>query len=385
MHQEKRIAIIGGGPGGLTLARILATRGIPSAVFELDAHALSRPQGGSLDLHTDSAQLALREAGLEAAFRALARYDDQRDAIYDHEGKLYFEHDGTGRGPSAEGGRPEIDRTQLRDILLASLSPDMVRWNSKVSGIEALPDGRYRVVSGSGSLGEFDLVVGADGAWSKVRPLLSQQKPHYTGVTFIELSFEHVDEVHPAIAQLVPSGKISAVGGGQGFIAQRSSGGQVRAYFMFRVPLDWIQSGGLDLSAPDRARSTLKSALPGWAPKFLAFIDECNDAIVARPLVMLPVGHRWEHRAGVTLLGDAAHVMSPFSGEGVNMAMLDACELALALASDDDWSRAVASYEAKMFVRAAEAAAGAEQGLDFVSEQGLAHILEHFSQISDGH
>src|SRR5258706_7751534 len=121
MQYENHIAVIGGGPGGLTLARILATRGIKATVFELDAHAFARPQGGSLDLHAESGQYALRLAGLEAEFKALARYDDQDDAIYDHHGTLHHEQTEGG-----EGDRPEIDRTQLRDILLASLSKETI-------------------------------------------------------------------------------------------------------------------------------------------------------------------------------------------------------------------------------------------------------------------
>ena len=189
--------------------------------------------------------------------------------------------------------------------------------------------------------------------------------------------------LNPRIAALVPKGKVSAVGGGKGLIAQRSSNGHVRGYVMFRVPEDWLAKGGLDLSSPARARAELKNQLSDWSPTLLAFVDECSDTIVPRPIVALPVGHRWDHRPGVTLLGDAAHVMSPFSGEGVNMAMLDAAELGRALAEDSDWSRAVASYEERMFVRAAEAAAGAADGLAFVSDEGLSHILEHFQSLRD--
>src|SRR5712691_3860229 len=72
-----RIAIIGAGPGGLTLARILQTRHIPTTVFERESHPDERPQGGSLDLHQESGQLAVHLAGLDEQFRAIARYEDQ--------------------------------------------------------------------------------------------------------------------------------------------------------------------------------------------------------------------------------------------------------------------------------------------------------------------
>ena len=225
-------------------------------------------------------------------------------------------------------------------------------------------------------------VQGADGAWSRVRPLLSEVTPAYTGVVFIELQIDEADTRHPELAALVPRGKISVVGRSQGLIAQRSSNGHVRAYFMFRVPEERLARGLVDVSSPARARAELRALLPGWAPALLRFIDACSDTIQVRPIVALPVGHRWAHRPGVTLLGDAAHVMPPFSGEGVNMAMLDALELALRLAEQKDWSEAVAGYEERMFTRAAAAAADAVQGLDFVSDDALAHVLEHFRAIA---
>lgn len=368
-HHQTRIGIIGGGPGGLTLARLLAARGVPSAVFELDEHPLARPQGGSLDLHAESGQLALREAGLEAQFRALARYDDQGDAIYDHRGVLRFAHDGEG------GDRPEIDRTQLRAILLDSLPEGTVRWGSKVSGVVQASGDRYRVMGPEGALGEFDLVVGADGAWSKVRPLVSSARPAYLGLFCFELTLDDVDTRHPTVAALLPRGKISAIEDNRGFIAQRSSGGQVRVYWMFREPDEQRARGLLDLSSPARARADLRALHPGWAPELLAFVDACNDTITPRPIVALPTGHRWAHRPGVTLLGDAAHVMSPFSGEGVNMAMLDALDLARALAASADWSEAVAGFEERMFARAASAADAANQAASVWPQ----HVLTMFA------
>ncbi|MBF5046655.1 FAD-dependent monooxygenase [Aggregicoccus sp. 17bor-14] len=373
MKTEKHVGIVGGGPGGLTLARILATRGIASTVLELDAHPLARPQGGSLDIHAESGQRALRLAGLEAQFRALARYDDQALRIYDAQGTLHYEE-----ADPPQGDRPEIDRTQLRSLLLQSLPEGTVRRGSHVRGVQPLEDGRYQVLGADGALGTFDLVVGADGAWSRVRPLLSDARPRYTGVTFVELEVDEVDARHPGLARLIPHGKIFALGGGKALIAQRNSQSRLRIYVALRVPEDWA-SGGLDLSTPGRTRAALKGVLAGWAPELLALVEQASDVIVVRRLVALPVGHRWAHRPGLTLLGDAAHVMSPFSGEGVNIAMLDAAELGLRLAAEADWSRAVQRYEQDLFPRAAAESARAAEALDTaVSEQGLQNMLSFF-------
>ncbi len=377
-QEEKRIAIVGGGPGGLTLAKILVENAVPCTVFELDGHALARPQGGSLDLHAESGLRALKMAGLWDEFQKVARYDDQYDALYDRHGTLHFEH---AEGAAALGDRPEIDRTQLRELLLASLPAEIIRWNSKISSVVAVEHGKFRVLAETGSLGDFDLVVGADGAWSKVRPLVSAEKPAYTGVFIVELNIERVDELHPAVAKLIPHGKISIVGESQAFIAQRSSKQEVRVYLMLRAAEDWLKQRGLAALQPASARAALKAEFSGFAAPFLAFIDASGDRITPRPIYTLPPGHGWEHRAGVTLIGDAAHVMPPFSGEGVNMAMLDALELGLALTHDTDWEPAITRFESAMFARAKEAATGAIEGLEFVSDRALEHVLEHFREL----
>lgn len=369
MEKGKRIAIIGAGPGGLTLARILATRGVATTVFEAESDPRARPQGGSLDLHEDSGLRALRQAGLDREFQRYARYDDQGDVVYDHEGTLRFAHHEAGAT-----ARPEIDRTQLRQFLLESLPDGTVRWGQKIAAVAPLADGTVQVQDEI-----FDWVVGADGAWSKVRSWLSSERPRHTGVTFVEMQIEDVDTRHPQVAALLPHGKLLASGRSQGLIAQRNSGGTVRVYWMFRVSEEWNE---VDDSDPPAARATLRRLLAGWSPKLLAFLEASGEHVVRRPIVALPIGHRWAPRRGLTLLGDAAHVMSPFAGEGVNMAMLDAAELALALATDADWSRAVAGYEAAMFERAARAAEESDRGLAFVSEQGLEHVLAQVRAIT---
>lgn len=179
------IAIIGAGPCGLTLARLLERARIPYVVFERDASAAphSHHQGGTLDIHGATGQAALDAAGLRAEFEALARYEAAVFTIQDARGGHYFRFDAGGGDAGAEfmADRPEIDRRQLRGILLDSVPADRVRWGKALRAVEraggagdgdAGPEGWVlRFADGSSETG-FRMIVGADGAWSKVRPLV---------------------------------------------------------------------------------------------------------------------------------------------------------------------------------------------------------------------
>jgi len=360
-----RIAIIGGGPGGLMLARLLQRYGRSPVVFERDTHVDERPQGGSLDLHSQTGQYAMRQAGLEIAFAAASRPEDQGDRLYDADGTLLFDRD----DPTDD--RPEIDRTALRNILLEALLPGTVRWGCRVAGIIPSADGF--VLVGEGWTEQFDVVVGADGAWSQVRPMLSDAKPAYEGVTLVELGFDVAR--HPAINRLTGSGKMFAVGDNRALITQRNGLGHIRGYAGVRLAeataKEWRASSS------EQLQQVLQDAFAGWAP-MLREVVETGDVIGVRPLYALPIGHQWKSRGGLTLLGDAAHLMSPFSGEGVNLALADAVDLAGALTSDGGWT-SVTRYELTMSRRAAKAAKGAAQGLNGAfSSEGVMPVLEHY-------
>lgn len=377
MKRVPRIAIVGGGPGGLTLARILHTRGVAATVFERDVTPNHRAQGGSLDLHADTGQHALRLAGLEAEFLGIARYEDQGTRLFDRDGVLHFEEE----GEAADFDRPEVDRAALRRILLESLPPGVVRWGHRLLEVGPRDDGRWDLRFEDGHVESFDLVVGADGTRSRVRPMLSDAVPAYTGVTFVSLGFDDVDERHPEVARLVGHGMLFAMGENRGLIAHRDANAHVGVYVALRVPEGWAASGVIDPGHPDEARGTLAGHFPGWSSRLLALIRDSRDGMTFLPLYALPVGHRWENRPGVTLLGDAAHVMSPFSGEGVNLAMIDAADLAIALTDADDWPSAIRGYEETMFARAEVAAAGAAEAIETAfADDGFAQLLRHMQE-----
>jgi 2-polyprenyl-6-methoxyphenol hydroxylase-like FAD-dependent oxidoreductase len=345
------IAIVGAGPAGLVLARILRLHGIASTVFEGDPAPDARGQGGLLDMHVESGRLALRTAGVYDEFRRLIHPKAEAMRVLDKAGTVFIDEP----PPEGEGMRPEIDRTDLRNLLIASLSPETIRWGHKLV-TATTTGGRHELCFANGAVAEADLLVGADGTWSKVRPLLSAAKPEYCGIS-------DVHERYPDLSAIVGSGMFFALSDNKALIAH--GGRHIHLGAALRVPEDWTTSVGVDWSKPDDARQVLLKEFADWSPELSALIENCDDMIVLRLIYALPVGHSWSRVPGVTLIGDAAHLMSPFAGEGANAAMLDATELALAVVEHGkDLEAALAQYEAAMFPRAREAAEGSADGLD---------------------
>ncbi|MFH8571951.1 FAD-dependent oxidoreductase [Streptomyces sp. NPDC017993] len=355
-----RIAVIGGGLGGLLCAGVLQREGRPVTVFEREASADTRPQGGALVLEATSGRAALRAAGLDDAFHALARPGGRETRLLDHTGALVR------RDLPADGGdhRPEIDRVDLRRLLLDSLTPGTVRWGRYLSTLHPLGDGTHKAVFDGGHTETFDLVIGADGAWSRVRPLLSDDTPHYSGVTFVEIGFDDVDARHPAIARLVGDGSMMALSGGKGLIAHRDGRGHIRAYIAFRGSQDWMLERGVNIHDTEDMRAALLDAFAGWDSTLLALLRENDGGFLNQPLFALPVPHTWPHTPGLTLLGDAAHLMTPFSGKGVDLALLDGRDLARSLIRHADPETALRDYESVMLPRSAEAAEAAALDLN---------------------
>ncbi|MFJ7212525.1 FAD-dependent oxidoreductase [Amycolatopsis sp. NPDC098790] len=364
------IAIIGAGPGGLALARVLHVHGFESVVYERETSRDARGQGGMLDIH--SGQRALREAGLLDDFFAIARGEGQDMRLLEPDGTLLLQEDTPDDAPLL---RPEVDRADLRDLLLDSLPAGTVRWGR---AFESAENGVVRFADGSSTT--YELLVGADGAQSRVRPLVTDARPEHTGQNVVEVGIPDVDRTHPELAAMVGRGTYWAIGGGRSLAAQRNGDGRVRIGISFYdTAEDWFATSGIPFDDPAAARARLIDLLPGWDARFAALIEACDDTVARRSMTTLPIGLTWPSKPDVTLLGDAAHLM-PAVGEGANQALLDGASLGRALAAHpDDYPAAIEEYEREMFARtsaAAKMSAGMQELLR--SPDAAQRLLEFF-------
>ncbi|KAI0760916.1 monooxygenase FAD-binding protein [Trametes elegans] len=387
-----RIAIIGGGPSGLTLLLTLARRGVTATLYEREPGRDSRAHlGGMLDLEWDSGQRALRENGLEDAFKASSRRDAEETKICGKDGiPLFYRPGGDATDGDLEKARPEIDRRVLRQVLVDAVPEGAIKWGHALTGIRPLSDGQHQLTFANGAVVVADIVVGADGANSRIRPLLSPATPVYHGVTGAEISLAPAVAALPENADIVQGmgvGSCYAAEDNKMICFQRNGDGRVRMYAWHRAPLDWELPG-----APAEAKKVLLSLYESWAPwmrKAIAVADE--SAIYPRPLFHLPVDHRWEHASGITLIGDAGHLMSPFAGAGANLAMRDGLELGLILseAVKQGWDaeereKAIAAWENETFERVGRFAALTLRNLEtvFSSEAPRAMVSAFEASVS---
>lgn len=365
------VTIIGAGLGGLTLARVLHVHGIPVTVYEAEPSPNARTQGGMLDIHDYNGQLAVGAAGLMDEFRGIVLEGRQAMRVLDRDGNVMLDQpdDGT-------GGRPEVQRGELRQLLLDSLPAGTVRWGHKVSGVRSLGASRHEVTFADGGTVVTRLLVGADGAWSRVRPLLSDSVPEYTGMSFVETYLFDAHTRHPAVAKAVGGGSMFAIEPDKAQIgAHREKDETLHAYVMLTKPLEWFAD--IDFTDSAAAIARVAEEFEGWAPEVTALITESDTAPVLRPHHTLPVGHRWDRVPGVTLVGDAAHLIPP-NGEGANLAMLDGAELGQAIAAHpDDVEAALTAYEQTMFPRSA---AVGEAEIDAPDHPTLEDVISFFTQ-----
>ncbi len=323
------IAVAGAGPAGLTFARVLSRQAQelqlpPNALmitlFESDPHLNARTeQIGTLDLHRDTGLAALKACGLWDEFQKWARYDAEELVIADKNGTevVHIMPESTIAG--IEETRPEIDRQKLMQILLKSVITGgersgvqvNIEWGKKLS---ATNENSVLTFKDGSSRGPFDLIVGADGAWSKVRALLTDVKPSFAGICGFETLITNPKQNCPQVDRMLGPGSYFVYTGCKGLMSHRLADGNFKVNYWQNNEEDfaaniWEGCGGDERKIAEIVGDWLQS----WRSEF----QDCVKASSKwrhRALYELPVGHRWEHKPGFTLIGDAAHLMTPFAG-----------------------------------------------------------------------
>lgn len=382
---NKRVAIVGGGPGGLTLARLLQLQGVEVKVYERDSGPHTRVQGATLDLHHESGLKALKAAGLIEEFRKNYRPGADKLRITDPQARILLDdhEDGIPEAFGDEHFRPEIDRGPLRKLLLNSLQQDTVQWGSHFSSLEALDDG-WLLNFHDGRSAYADVVIGADGAGSKVRPYVTPIQPFYSGVTIIEGTVLDAAQTIPMLHALVNGGKVFALGAGQSLILSAKGDGSLSFYTGCRTAEDWVRSSGIDFGRAASVLQWFRQAFSDWDPVWQSMFDNDQVSLVPRPQYCMPVDQTWEAQPNITLLGDAAHLMPPYAGEGVNMALLDALELSECLIGSKfkAMQSAIAHYENHMRERTS---AIAQLTLDQTEALHASDSLAYLLNMMGGH
>ncbi len=380
--ENKSIAIVGGGPGGLILARLLQLKGANVNVYERDLNKDARVQGSPLDMHEESGMAALRKANLADEFGKNVRIGADKKIITNEQGEIFFSDHKSKPGEAASKySRPEIDRGVLRKVLLESLQPGTVVWDSHFLSMEAQNKG-WLLHFKNGSSAYADLVIAADGANSKIRPYITSSKAFYSGITMVEINIHNAAIATPHIYALLNGGKIMAFGNEKCILGGQKGNGDLGFYLSLKIDENWSVSNDLDYFDKAQFLQWFKTEYSEWSSAWYELIENASTPFIPRPIYCAPLDQNWEALPNATMLGDASHVMPPFAGEGANTAMLDALELSECVTNDayNTLPEAISAYEINMRKRASAAAKESLQnGEQMHSEGALNKILHVFS------
>jgi 2-polyprenyl-6-methoxyphenol hydroxylase-like FAD-dependent oxidoreductase len=379
--ENKKIAIVGGGPGGLTLARLLQCKEAAVKVYERDYSAAARVQGAIVDLHFESGLKVIKAARLMDAFKANYMPGADKFRFLDKDATIVF--DEPNQAPDDFDNarfRPEIDRGALRNLLIDSLVPETVVWDSQFASMEQV-NSAWKLTFKNGTTAIADIVIGADGYRSRIRPYVTDIKERYSGATIIQGEIDDPEKACPDMYALVNKANLVAMGLGKTIAAQPRGDGGLTFYVASLYPENWIKTCGIDFDNSKNVYDYLADFFEGWNPVFYSLFKASNR-FVPRPLNYFPLDQNWNAKATITLIGDAAHLMPP-SGEGVNTAMLDALDVSECLTNGEfnDLQAAIGAYEQRMRARAAVLGQEALEGIkDFASpsDASIRKLLQLF-------
>lgn len=331
---EREIAIIGAGIGGLTLAACLLEMNLPVTVFEQATEF--RRVGTGIQL-APNAMKVLSPLGLGPRLASLAFCPATMANREWDTGELTFELL-LGERSELEYGAPYLllHRGDLHQALLERVPREIIRLRSRLVGLEGRGE-RVGLRFADGSRAEADAVVGADGVHSVVRDVVHVASASFTGRVAYRAVFDRELVRGPA-----PGPSTKWWGPDRHIVIYYVSAGR-EVYFTTSVPdEEWmVESWSARGSA-----SELREAFAGFHPEVAGVLEAC------------PAVHKWAiydrdplpvwHTDKVVLLGDACHPMTPYMAQGGATAMEDAVVLSrcMAAAGGDDLSTAFSRYEA---------------------------------------
>ena len=381
--QNKKIAIIGGGPGGLTLAKLLQLQNVDVKVYERDLNRNARVQGSPLDLHETSGLLALEKASLLEEFKKNFLIGADKLTIVNEKAQVFYsDHDiKQEENFGYEHFRPEIDRGVLREMLIDSLQENTILWDKHFVEMQPYNKG-WLMYFKNNETAYADIVIAADGSNSKLRPYLTPITSFYSGITMLEGCVSNAVQKLPIISSLLRGGKIMVFGEGKNILMGQKANGEIGFYFSFKAEKNWAITSKIDFTSKEQVLDWFKHYYYEWDSVWHELIQNVEIPLIPRLIQCMPLDQSWESVPNLTMIGHAAHVMPPFAGEGVNMAMLDALELSECLTTDkfSTISEAILNFENSMRKRASIIAQESlDNGEKMHHKNALSHMLSFFA------